>query len=1261
MPSILRSGDIAFARLAADAPDGFCFVALVALEAGTAIHFTDNAWNADGTLRAGEGTVTWTAGAAVAAGTVVVLSGVDGEAPGASTGSAAPAGAGAFNLATAGDAVIAYQGAVGAPARVLAAVSTTAFLTAGATGSNTSYLPGTGTATADDDVAVGESALVLSPAAVDSGVYSAAVVSGTAAELRAALNAGSNWTTGEDAVADAPGFFAVTDGGAPVGEPAVIELPVTGPPATVVVVAPSAPEPPAGDGALPIGQVQGAGHASPLAGQRVTVRGVVTAVDSNGFYLQDGGDGDVATSDGVLVFTGARPTVTAGQSVAVSGVVGEFRPGNAAGNLTTTQIGGPVVTTLDAALPAVAATALGAGGRAAPTAVAQDDAFTSFDVAADGVDFYESLEGMLLRVPDAVVAQGTNGFGESWVLADGGAGATGRTPRGGVILTEADRNPEKVQVQYDAAAGNVLPGFSPALTVGDRLGDVEGVLSYNFGQYELLPTRAFAATDGELRPEVTALRAGPVTLTVADYNVENLDPGDGAARFDALAADIVGNLGTPDILALQEIQDNNGAVNDAVTDASLTGRALIDAVLRAGGPRYAYADIAPVDDTSGGEPGGNIRPGFLYRDDRVELLSLGQVAPGDAAFANSRVPLAGSFGFNGEIVTLINVHYASKGGSSTDFGALFPPLNGGEAARLAQARVTNAYVDAVLAERPGAKLLVIGDHNEFFFENPQAVLRGEDDGSRVLADLNTGLPMSERYTYTFDGNSQDLDHTLATDAAFGVATYDAVHINSEFSDEAGALSGRTRNSDHDPQVTALAIAPNAAIDFTFTRLGVFGPFNLVYQDEARPGEQSSDAPDDDTLGTLSRFSRINGGVAITAAEFRASSPVFTPTILINNPATLDWTSDTAATLRSGVPNDAFGLDLTVREFTGTALALEGWRVVDVGLAGAGPLSLDVQGAGGGAIALGEGDDALRIGSDVPAAGRFFFDIRTGAGDDAVSFVAENRDYTPGRADPGGLRAEADLGAGDDTYLGSEGEDRVAGGAGDDVLRGMGGADALSGGGGADRLFGENGDDALDGGAGNDVLEGGLGRDVTVGGAGDDIHVVEGSDDQVIENAGEGYDTVIVTGSFYALPFGGPEIEVILGTDADQTLFGAGGNELIAGGGGNDTLRGAEGSDTLVGGAGRDTFLFASSEGEDPDVVADFTPGEDAVLLSNMGSVFFVQRSFADVLSVATQEGDDVVLALTTTFRNLPGVTASLPVTLEGVALAQLSAGDILFG
>ncbi|HEX3875557.1 MAG TPA: lamin tail domain-containing protein, partial [Bryobacteraceae bacterium] len=59
---------------------------------------------------------------------------------------------------------------------------------------------------------------------------------------------------------------------------------------------------------ITIGSVQGSGDASPMVGQTVTVEGIVTALRTNGFFVQDAGDGNSATSDGVFVFTSSAPS-----------------------------------------------------------------------------------------------------------------------------------------------------------------------------------------------------------------------------------------------------------------------------------------------------------------------------------------------------------------------------------------------------------------------------------------------------------------------------------------------------------------------------------------------------------------------------------------------------------------------------------------------------------------------------------------------------------------------------------------------------------------------------------------------------------------------------------------------------------------------------------------------------------------------------------------------------------------------------------------
>ena len=75
----------------------------------------------------------------------------------------------------------------------------------------------------------------------------------------------------------------------------------------------------------------------------------------------------------------------------------------------------------------------------------------------------------------------------------------------------------------------------------------------------------------------------------------------------------------PDIIGVEEMQDNNGSINDGTTDASLSAKRIIDAVLEIRAPKYEYVEIAPNNNQDGGAPGANIRVGFFYNPSRVKL------------------------------------------------------------------------------------------------------------------------------------------------------------------------------------------------------------------------------------------------------------------------------------------------------------------------------------------------------------------------------------------------------------------------------------------------------------------------------------------------------------------------------------------------------------------------------------------------------------------------------------------------------------------
>ena len=258
---------------------------------------------------------------------------------------------------------------------------------------------------------------------------------------------------------------------------------------------------------LPIYDIQGANHQSGYVGETVTTTGIVTAVDFNGFYIQDSdGDGNAATSDGLFIFTGGRPTVDVGDEIKATGEVSEFIPGGAdTGNLSITQLFRPEVEVVSTGNPLPQSVVIGESGILPPSETVisaaelpinlQTDRAT-FNPETDAIDFYESLEGMQVTVEDAVTISPTRAFSrfsaEAFVLPNQGANVTpedGLTARGTLNLNSGpdntgDQNPEKVQLQFNPT---LLPdGYDiPTLNVGDQLGNVTGVVGYSFGNFEI--------------------------------------------------------------------------------------------------------------------------------------------------------------------------------------------------------------------------------------------------------------------------------------------------------------------------------------------------------------------------------------------------------------------------------------------------------------------------------------------------------------------------------------------------------------------------------------------------------------------------------------------------------------------------------------------------------------------------------------------------------------------------------------------------------
>lgn len=381
---------------------------------------------------------------------------------------------------------------------------------------------------------------------------------------------------------------------------------------TVVLTTPAHAE------SVRIHDIQGDTRVSPFAGKQVTdVTGIVTGIrtygSSRGFWIQDPApDADPATSEGVFVFTSSTPQgVAVGDEVSVSGTVTEFVPGGASsGNQSVTEITKPTVTVVSHGNPVPAPAVLDA--RTVPAAYApQGDPAAGGSVDAltlrpgrYALDLYESLEGMNVRVADARVVGATDPYTELWVTVKP---RENRNKRGGTVYGSYDaQNTGRIQIQSLGKAADF-----PDANVGDVLaGATTGPLDYNqYGGYTLVASELGTLEAGGTERETTRAQHRS-ELAIATYNVENLDPSDDT--FAAHAEAIVHRLASPDIVSLEEIQDNNGATDDGTVAADVTLAKLIDAIEAAGGPRYDWRAVDPADKQDGGEPGGNIRQAFLF-------------------------------------------------------------------------------------------------------------------------------------------------------------------------------------------------------------------------------------------------------------------------------------------------------------------------------------------------------------------------------------------------------------------------------------------------------------------------------------------------------------------------------------------------------------------------------------------------------------------------------------------------------------------------
>ncbi|WP_245976670.1 endonuclease [Oceanobacillus arenosus] len=582
---------------------------------------------------------------------------------------------------------------------------------------------------------------------------------------------------------------------------------------------------------MQIHDIQGESHESPLKGTFVNdIQGVVTYIykigSGNYFHFQTPdnlADNNPNTSEGLVVYTGNKAAnVKVGDLVSVTGSVDEFHidgynDTKQDTDLTVTQINarddrGGIVETVkqNVALP----TPIIIDENNLPTEVIDNDSFAAFDPEEDAIDFWESLEGMLVEV-GTVKAVAPQEHGDLITVLEN---RETNTLHGGVKLTEETANPDRIQFKlYD---NNQARNFEVA--TGDRFtGPITGVVNYGFQNYKIyadLEDMQAKFVKGEATPETTTIEKEEDKLTVASYNLENFSNNKSSSSVDKarkLARAFAKDMQSPDIIGVTEVQDNNGQdAGDSAANESY--ERLIQAIVDAGGVRYEYANIDPVNNADGGAPNANIRVGFLYNPERVALTegmpagdattavgyengklthNPGRIDPTNEAFNSSRKPLAAQFDFQGESVIVIANHWNSKTGDTPLFGSTQPPVYDSEVQRKKIAAIVSDFVTDIKTQSPEANIVSVGDFNDYQFTDALKIHEGEH-----MTNMINKVEDGDRYTYLFQGNSQVLDHILVSNNLVEATEIDILHINADFTDMAG------RASDHDPVMVKLDLA-----------------------------------------------------------------------------------------------------------------------------------------------------------------------------------------------------------------------------------------------------------------------------------------------------------------------------------------------------------------------------------------------------------------------------------------------------------------------
>lgn len=597
-----------------------------------------------------------------------------------------------------------------------------------------------------------------------------------------------------------------------------------------------------------ISAVQGPGNTSPMAGETVRVTGIVTGVRGNSFYIQTepgSEDGDPATSEGILVFTGSGnvpATAVVGNKLDVTGVVTEFVSSSfpsytaPAGSATLTELVAPLSYSL-----------VSTGNTLPAPQVIDESAWSATaGTALDRWSQLERFEGMRVTFSNFRVTQNTNDVTLFGTLASAATPyrelgvQANKLPVGtpGTVPVY-DSNPEVIRIE-----GNGLNGGNATfdLPFGSTIATITGIVDYDTsnGVYSIRTNAAGVGAQTPANLSATPLPMPlPTDFTVGTINAENFSSTN-TVKLAKISLAVRNILHAPDVLGFQE-------VNTLASLQAVAARIDSDAASEGQTPPNYTAALLPGNALGMVGTNNTQNVGFLYKASRLTGVGApSQYGTEDNTYTN---PVSGSTELTFDRPPLVISGTAKL--STSDSGIPFTvvvnhlkslidldnntnhPTDSGlrnQAKRHFGARDTGILLNQLSA---GSHLVSVGDHNAYQFNDGYVDVLGCVRGTpptagemiyqpppglaceslppdNQLINLTDADPVN-RYSYYFLGSRQTLDHIVVNQLANNrLRLYAASNLNADFPAD-GALaedpSRPERITDHNPQVAYFTL-PN---------------------------------------------------------------------------------------------------------------------------------------------------------------------------------------------------------------------------------------------------------------------------------------------------------------------------------------------------------------------------------------------------------------------------------------------------------------------